>query len=50
LLFLYAYELWFDGRRIEAIPLFRQARLMTADTTFIDRFLAAAAPGPVVQK
>jgi hypothetical protein len=44
LLFLYAYQLWFDGRRLEAIPLFRQARQMVADSTTIDRFLAAT-PG-----
>jgi tetratricopeptide (TPR) repeat protein len=45
--FLLAYELWFDGRRDEAVPLFRQARALAPDPTFIDQFLAAAAPGPV---
>jgi hypothetical protein len=45
--FLLAYELWFDGRRDEAVPLFRQARALSPDPTFIDQFLAAAVPGPV---
>jgi hypothetical protein len=46
-LFLTAYQLWFDDRRDEAVPLFRQARPLTADRRFIDQFLAAAAPGVV---
>jgi hypothetical protein len=50
LLFLLAYQLWFDGRRDEAVPLFRQARALTADPSFIDQFLAAAAPKQVVIK
>jgi tetratricopeptide (TPR) repeat protein len=41
-LFLYAYELWFDGRQAEAVPLFQKARAVTVDTTYIDRFLRAA--------
>jgi hypothetical protein len=45
-LFLTAYQLWFDGRQMDAVPLFRQARALTADKGFIDQFLAAAA-GPV---
>jgi hypothetical protein len=39
LLFLNAYELWFDGRKDEARALFRRARPGAADPTFIDRFL-----------
>jgi hypothetical protein len=50
LLFLLAYQLWFDGRRDEAVPLFRQARALTADPTFIDQFLAAVPPKQVVVK
>ena len=49
LLFLSAYQLWFDGRRPEAVARFRLAREVTADHTFIDQFLAAA-PALVVQK
>ena len=44
-----AYQLWFDGRRPEAVARFRLAREVTADRTFIDQFLAAA-PALVVQK
>jgi hypothetical protein len=40
LLFLYGYELWFDGRQEEARPLFRRARPAAADPAVIDRFLA----------
>jgi hypothetical protein len=50
LLFLLAYQLWFDGRRDEAVALFRQARALTPDPAFIDQFLAAAAPKQVVIK
>jgi hypothetical protein len=42
LLFLYAYQLWFDGRRAEAITNLERARAVAADTTFIDRFLHEA--------
>jgi hypothetical protein len=41
LLFLYAYQLWFDGRQEEARPLFRRARPGVPDPAVIDRFLAA---------
>jgi hypothetical protein len=41
LLFLYAYALWFDGRKEEARPLFRRARPGAADRGVIDRFLRA---------
>src|SRR5262249_530024 len=44
-LFLYAYALWFDGRRAEAVPLFQRARDKAADKTYIDAFLKAAPPG-----
>jgi hypothetical protein len=44
LLFLYGYELWFDGREDEAVHLFERAARVTADRTFIDRFLRAAKP------
>jgi hypothetical protein len=42
-LFLDAYQLWFDGRRKEAVALFRRAREVTVDPAVIDRFLRAAA-------
>jgi hypothetical protein len=41
LLFLYAYELWFDGRQDEARPLFQKAAPLVADPWFIERFLKA---------
>ena len=43
LLFLCAYQLWFDGRHDEARPLFQKARQTAADPAVIDRFLAARA-------
>ena len=39
LLFLLAYQLWFDGRRDEATPLFRRALPRSGDREAIDRFL-----------
>jgi hypothetical protein len=42
LLFLYAYQLWLDGQQLDATPVFRHARAVTVDTTYIDRFLRAA--------
>ncbi len=48
LLFLYAYELWFDGRRDEARVLFQRARPGAADPGVIDRFLRALPPAPVL--
>lgn len=42
LLFLLAYQLWFDGRREEAVALFRRAAALAHDTTLIERFLKAA--------
>lgn len=49
-LFLLAHEMWFDGQRNRAVALFRQARALTADPTFIDMFLRAAGPGPLAAK
>ncbi len=48
LLFLYAYELWFDGRKDEARTLFLRARPGAADPGLIDRFLRALPPAPVL--
>jgi Flp pilus assembly protein TadD len=44
LLFLYGYQLWFDGREAEAVNVFQRAARVTADKTFIERFLGAAKP------
>jgi hypothetical protein len=41
LLFLYAYQLWFDGRRNEALPLFQRAATVASDKAGIERFLQA---------
>jgi hypothetical protein len=45
LLFLYAYELWFDGRQDEALPLFQRAAGRAADPGDSLRFLGARPPG-----
>lgn len=50
LLFLYAYQLWYDGRRKDAVPFFRQARPLARDPVYIDRFLAAVPPEPIALK
>jgi hypothetical protein len=47
LLFLYAYQLWFDGRKDEARPLFQRAAPLMRDRTLIDRFLQAL-PGAAI--
>jgi hypothetical protein len=39
LLFLHAYELWFDGQNAEAATYFARARAVVADPARIDRFL-----------
>jgi hypothetical protein len=39
LLFLLAYQLWFDGQRAEARKLFERAAAVTPDRTFIEAFL-----------
>ena len=49
-LFLLAHQMWFDGQHNRAVVLFRQARALTADPTFIDMFLRAAGPGPLAAK
>jgi hypothetical protein len=41
LLFLYAYQLWFDGRRNEALPLFQRAAAVSPDKAAIERFFQA---------
>jgi hypothetical protein len=41
LLFLYAYQLWFDGRRNEALPLFQRAAAVSPDKAAMERFLQA---------
>jgi tetratricopeptide (TPR) repeat protein len=48
LLFLSAYQLWFDGRREEAQPLFRRARLRSPAPKAIDLFLKALPAEPVI--
>jgi hypothetical protein len=47
LLFLSAHQLWFDGRKEEARPLFRRARGGLAHPADADRFLRAL-PAPAV--
>jgi tetratricopeptide (TPR) repeat protein len=49
LLFLAGHQLWFDGRRAEALAMFQKARPFTADRTFIDAFLAAGGPGQLAK-
>jgi Flp pilus assembly protein TadD len=44
LLFLLAYQLWFDGRKEEARPLLRRALPRAKDRTAIERFLRALPP------
>jgi hypothetical protein len=41
LLFVLAYELWFDGRRDKARALFRKVRKLLPDPAYADRFLKA---------
>jgi hypothetical protein len=50
LLFLYAYELWFDGRQEESLPLFRRAAAVAPDKTYIERFLQAQPEGAVAAR
>ena len=47
LLFLSAHQMWFDGRKEEARPLFRRARAGLAHPGDADRFLRAL-PAPAV--
>lgn len=44
LLFLFACELWFDGRQEEAVPLFQRAAARGADKGDCERFLLARPP------
>jgi hypothetical protein len=48
LLFLNAYQLWFDGRKDEARLLFRRVPPGTAGPGVVERFLRAAPGGPVL--
>jgi hypothetical protein len=48
LLFLTAYELWFDGRRDEARPLFERAAAVAPDRGFSERFLLAGPDQPAL--
>jgi tetratricopeptide (TPR) repeat protein len=48
LLFLYAYQLWFDGRQNEARPIFLRVRPLVAEPRFIQLFLQGQQAGPVV--
>jgi hypothetical protein len=50
LLFLYGYQLWFDGRKEEARPVFQRALMVAppADRPLIERFLHAMPGAPVV--
>jgi tetratricopeptide (TPR) repeat protein len=45
LLFLYGYQLWFDGRQEEAAPLFQRAARLAPDPADSLRFLRALPPG-----
>lgn len=47
-LFLNAHQFWFDNKKADAERLFRRARQVSANPTYIDRFLRAALPGAVV--
>jgi len=47
LLFLYAYQLWFDNRHDEAKALFQRAKPLAIDPRFCDRFLQPVPPLPV---
>ncbi len=47
LLFLSAYQLWFDGRKDEARVRFQRARPGMPDPTLVDGFLKAKPPAPV---
>jgi len=48
--FLFAYELWFDGRQEEARTIFSRAAAVTPDRTFIDAFLSARPGMPVAKR
>ena len=46
LLFLFAYELWFDGRRDEARQLFERTAVFDPKNSFSERFLLARPDRP----
>jgi Flp pilus assembly protein TadD len=48
LLFLYAYELWFDGRQEEARQFFQRAQPKAVHPGDIERFLRALPEAPVL--
>ncbi len=48
LLFLTAYQLWFDGRQDEARALFQLAAAVAADKSFSERFLLARPDKPAI--
>jgi hypothetical protein len=48
LLFLTAYQLWFDGRRDEARPLFERAAAVAPDRSFSERFLLTRPDKPAM--
>jgi tetratricopeptide (TPR) repeat protein len=50
LVFLQAYEMWFDGRQAEAVPLFQRAAKLAPGKVFIQRFLETPPAGPVVAR
>lgn len=50
LLFLLAYQLWFDGRQEEARPIFQRALPLVAEPAFIQLFLKMQPGGPVAFK
>jgi hypothetical protein len=50
LLFLSAYEMWFDNRQEESRPLFRRAARLVAEPRFMDLFLLAQPGGAVAAR
>ena len=50
LLFLLAYQLWFDGRQDEARPLFQRALPLVTEPAFIQLFLKMQPGGPLAFK
>jgi hypothetical protein len=49
LLFLYGYQLWYDGQQDEARKYFRRAADAALDRTFINRFLNALPGQPIAR-
>jgi tetratricopeptide (TPR) repeat protein len=46
--FLYAYQLWFDGRRLEAQSYFQRARAVAPNPRLSERFLQALPVVPII--